>query len=571
MRPIPTADNEPFKIEDIEPTAENAQRYFPPTCLGPTWQRDTFGQWLLPEKTLGWQILGWAAEWLCNPEGGPWLFTDEQARFILWMYAVDDDGDFIWQNAVLQRLKGWGKDPLAAVLCLVELVGPCRFDYWDADGNPVARVNHTSWVQITAVNLEQTKNTMLLIPSLLPERTRQEFGLEVQKQIVQVIGNGGRRIEVVSASFRSLEGNRPSFAIANETHHWIPSRGGQDFFNTLRANLDKTDGRLLCITNAYQPGEQSVAEDIRLALNRFLDGLAEDPGWLYDSIEAHADAPLTLEWAPHIVAQIRGDAVWLKIKTITKSLRDTSIPPSRHRRMWYNQITTSEDALFSEGEWDRIAVYGARPDGTKCELALERRDQIVLGFDGGKTDDATALVAIRISDRTIFPLQIWQKPEGHLGDNWQVPQGEVDGMVRMAFREYDVQAFFADVALWESYIADWSDDFREKLLIKASAISAVGYDMRGNAKDITRGNEALIQAVRDGRVSHNGDPLLRRHALNARVKQNDWGISFRKDGPESPNKVDGYAATLLAYMALIKLSESGKKPQKKHKRRLRRS
>lgn len=516
-------------------------------------------------------MLGWCAEWLTTPEGEPWLFTDEQARFILWMYAVDDDGDFIWQNATLQRLKGWGKDPLAAALCLVELVGPCRFDYWDENGKPVAKANNTSWVQITAVNLEQTKNTMLLIPSLLPERTRTEFSLEVQKQIVQVIGNAARRIEVVSASFRSLEGNRPTFAIANETHHWIPSRGGQDFFNTLRANLDKGDGRLLCITNAYQPGEQSVAEDIRLALNRYHDGLAEDPGWLYDSLEAHADAPLTLDWAPHIVMQIRGDAVWLKIKTITKSLRDTSIPASRHRRMWYNQITTSEDALYSEGEWDRIAVYDARPDGTKCQLELQRKDQIVLGFDGGKTDDATALVAIRISDRTIFPLQIWQKPEGHLGDNWHVPTAEVDGMVRMAFREYDVLAFFADVALWESYIADWSDAFREKLLVKASSISAVGYDMRGNLKDITRGNEALIQAVRDGRVAHNGDPLLRRHALNARVRQNDWGISFRKDDPESPNKVDGYAATLLAYMALIKLNESGKKPQKKHKRRLRRS
>lgn len=487
------------------------------------------------------------------------------------MYAIDDDGDFIFQNITLQRLKGWGKDPVGAALCLVELVGPSRFDYWDENGKPVAKVNNTSWVQITAVNLEQTKNTMLLIPALLPERTRIEFNLEVQKQIVQVIGNAARRIEVVSASFRSLEGNRPTFAIANETHHWIPSRGGQDFFNTLRANLDKGDGRLLCITNAYQPGEQSVAEDIRLALNRHLDGLAEDPGWLYDSLEAHPDAPLTLEWAPHIVQQIRGDATWLKIKTIVKSLRDTSIPASRHRRMWYNQITTSEDSLFTEGEWDRIAVYGARDDGTKCELSLDRRDPIVLGFDGGKTDDATALVAIRISDRTVFPLQIWQRPEGHLGDGWQVPTGEVDGMVRMAFREYEVQAFFADVALWESYIADWSDAFREKLLIKASPISAVGYDMRGNTQALTRGNEALIQAVRDGRIAHNGDPLLRRHALNARVRQNDYGISFRKDGPESPNKVDGYAATLLAYMALIKLSESGKKPPKKHKRRLRRA
>jgi hypothetical protein len=30
---------------------------------------------------------------------------------------------------VLQRPKGWGKDPLLAVICMVEFVGPSRFTY----------------------------------------------------------------------------------------------------------------------------------------------------------------------------------------------------------------------------------------------------------------------------------------------------------------------------------------------------------------------------------------------------------------------------------------------------------
>lgn len=27
-----------------------------PTFIGPTWQKDAFGRWVLPDKTLGWQV-----------------------------------------------------------------------------------------------------------------------------------------------------------------------------------------------------------------------------------------------------------------------------------------------------------------------------------------------------------------------------------------------------------------------------------------------------------------------------------------------------------------------------------
>jgi hypothetical protein len=30
-----------------------------PSLIDPTWQKDAFGRWVLPGKTLGWQIAGW--------------------------------------------------------------------------------------------------------------------------------------------------------------------------------------------------------------------------------------------------------------------------------------------------------------------------------------------------------------------------------------------------------------------------------------------------------------------------------------------------------------------------------
>jgi len=213
-------------------------------------------------------------------------------------------------------------------------------------------------------------------------------------------------------------------------------------------------------------------------------------------------------------------------------------------------------------------VYDVDAFGRRATKMLQRGDEIVLGFDGGKTDDATALIAMRISDRFVIPIHIWQKPDVESAVPWRINELEVDSMVHMAFREYKVRAFFADVALWESYIAEWADLYREKLLIKASPQSAIGYDMRQNRKRTTLANEALMQSVFDGKTVHDGDPLLRRHALNAKRHENEYGLTFRKDSRESNNKVDAYAAMLLCHIAHVALAESGKRAAPEYTSRL---
>jgi hypothetical protein len=81
----------------------------PAHIIGPTWRRRSDGYWHLPEKSLGWALLNWFAENLRSPNGEdePFIPTDEQARFILWWYAVDELGRFVYRNGVLRRMKGW--------------------------------------------------------------------------------------------------------------------------------------------------------------------------------------------------------------------------------------------------------------------------------------------------------------------------------------------------------------------------------------------------------------------------------------------------------------------------------
>jgi hypothetical protein len=539
--------------KQAELTAEEIEQ-LPPTFLGPTWQKDSLGAWVLPKRTLGWQIAGWAAEYLQAENGGPWKFTREQLRFVLHWYAVDDKGRFINRKGVLQRMKGWGKDPLLAVLCLVELVGPSRFSHWDEAGEPVGVPHPRAWVQVTAVNQSQTTNTMALIPSLMTDHFKAKYN--VKDGAVLIRANGGKaRLEAVTSSYRALEGKRTTFTLLNETHHWVSGNNGHKMYETIDGNATKQDSRYLAITNAYLPGEDSVAERMRESFNKILEGRMADIGFMYDSIEAHAKTPLTALALRIVIPKIRGDAVWLNVDSIIQSVMDATIAPSRSRRMWLNQIVAEEDAIYGPAEWDPLI------DEAKV---LKPGDEIVLGFDGGKSSDATALIALRVRDMCAFVLGVWEKPDGPKGEDWTVPRSDVDSEVHEAFRLFDVKAFFADVALWESYIADWSETYGAGLSVSSpSGKDAIGWDMRGSQKTVTLAHERLMRSIFDAKLAHDGDLTLRRHVLNARRRTNNYGISFGKESKDSPRKIDAYAALMLAHEALYELRTRGKKVRKR--------
>lgn len=523
----------------------------PTSYIGVTWLRGADGEWVLPERTLGWQIASWCSKYLRAEAGGPWKFTLEQLRFVLWWYAVDENGRFIYRKGVLQRLKGWGKDPLLAVLCLVEMVGPSRFSYWGDDGQPVGASHPAAWVQVTAVNQSQTTNTMSLIPSLMSDELIATYGIKAGAVLIRA-NEGRQRLEAVTSSYRALEGNRTTFTLLNETQHWVSGNQGHKMYETIDGNATKRDSRYLAITNAYLPGEDSVAERMREMADKIAEGRVADVGFLYDSVEAHPKTPLTPEALRIVIPKIRGDAVWLNPEAIIQSVLDTTIPPSRSRRMWLNQIVAEEDALYSPTEW--AALYD--PDAI-----LMPGDPITLGFDGGKTDDATALVAVRTTDSCAFLLHLQEKPEGDEGRDWEVDRGRVDSAVHEAFAEYDVKGFYADVALWESYISEWAETYGEGLSVRSGGRDPISWDMRASLQRVTRANERTIQAVKDEKLRHDGDLAMRRHVLNVRRRSNKHGVSFGKESRESPRKIDAYAALVLAFECLADFRAKGQKPK----------
>lgn len=532
---------------------------FEPVRVGPSWQWDDAGAWVLPEFSGGWDTLAWCGMYLRDLKtGSPWQFTLEQARFILHFQAVDGDGRFDFNSAVLQRLKGWGKDPMAAAFALSMMLGPSIPDgRRDDEPSPLMVPNTSAWVQIFAVSQEQTKNTMKLFPQLLPPETRLRFGVQVGRFNVWALGDSVQ-IEASTSSVESVEGNRPSLVIRNETQNWKSSNRGHELAGAIDGNIAKAEkdrpSRMLDICNAYREGEDSVAQRTREGWEETQETVENgvvvgakraDFGLLYDSLEAPPDAPLTADAVPEVVRDIRGDSTWLDASgTVLKSVLNPTNSPSESRRKWFNQVQADEDA------WTTAQIWDALEDR---ETAVEEGEQVALFLDASKSDDSTVLVGARVLDGHRFVLGLWQKPAGKRGEGWTVPIFEVDEAVRSAFRNYRVLGFFGDPShvledetmnrMWDPLFDEWHRDLRGSLQVWAKSGKdghSVMFDMAllEVQKRFVEHLQITTQEMKDKRFTHDGDARMRRHVLAAKNMPTRAGMSIGKSHRESAKKID---------------------------------
>lgn len=501
--------------------------------------------------TLGWGVLAWAEEYLAQPDGDragePWRWTPTQARIVAWWYAVDRRGRWLFRRGQIVLPKGAGKSPLAAAIACCALAAETVFDGFDATGEAVGRPHPSPHIQLAAVSQDQTDNTMSLVLSMLRDGAAADAipGLDIG--LTRVRTHNGK-LEPVTASAPSREGQRLSDAILDEPHLWTPSNGGVRLAATLRRNLGKMGGRSLETTNCWVPGEDSVAEATAAYAEAIASGEAIDVGLMRYHPTAHVRNLADTDELREALTRLYADAPWVDVDRIIAEIYDLDTHPADARRFFLNEVVAAEDSLVSAADWDACAT----------DERLQPGDRVVLGFDGSLREDATVLMACRVRDRLFQPLGIWERPQGEAGRDWEVDREAVDEAVHTAFELYDVVAFYADLEHWESYVDTWTRMYRERLLIKASPREPIAWDMRGRLQQSTAANERLAAAIADRRVRHTGDRHHRRHMLNARRRPNRYGISFGKERRGSPKKVDAYAATLLADMARHDLELSGK-------------
>jgi hypothetical protein len=364
----------------------------------------------------------------------------------------------------------------------------------------------------------------------------------------------GGDIRVSTASASAKDGGKETFIVLDETHLYTTPELKR-MYRTVTRNMRKRkaiDGTWYYeATTMFAPGEESMAELTYAEAEALREGRKKRGRHrlLYDHRWGECK-DLTDEAALRAaLAEAYGDAMaWMDIDGLVDDFYDLRNTVADSRRYFLNARTSASDAWLAEHEW----VACKRPD-----RALQRRDLVTLGLDGSIRDDATALVACRVSDGHLELLGLWEKPEGPEGEAWSVDRVAVDAAVHAAMKRFDVCGFFADPAHWQDYLDKWHKEFAEDMQVKATAKKPLEW-WTNRPTAMVAALERFHEAVLDERVSFTPPEdragreqelalAFTRHVLNARRAISRAGLQIRKEHPKSAKKIDACMSAVLAY------------------------
>lgn len=456
--------------------------------------------------------------------------------------SVDGDGTYL----VGETLKPTHNSPFAAALSMFELLGPCRFDRWD-DASPFGVEGKTmpmAWIQVVATSEQQTKNTMRMVRAFAAKGSQlsKRYGLTVGKTFLD--SASGDQLEQKASSSRSIEGGETSFTVCDELEHWVPSNGGPELMNTIEQNAAKTGARTLHTCNAWVPGESSAAE------STFEDWVLQEEGRsrntkkiLYDARIAPPNAALVDDPPEHQIPLqqalefVYEGCPWVDLEATKALIWSPRYTESRSYRFFLNRPSAADNAWVPLEEWTLLRDTGRvvrKNDGD------EPGEEIVMFFDGSRSNDHTALVGCCMSDGHVFKLGHWgpDKASGTINVH------KVDSAIRRVFDEYNVVAFWADVREWESFTrTTWPDEYGDRLILPAvrgqgMSASLVAWDMRSHAYQFAEAAETAYDEIQQKAFTHDGSADLGEHVSNCRVNEYKGRFSVKKESPKSPKKID---------------------------------
>lgn len=335
------------------------------------------------------------------------------------------------------------------------------------------------------------------------------------------------RIRVLAADVDTADGVRPTLALVDELHRHRSAA----LYGVFRDGLGPRDGRQLTISTAGEH-EASPLGQMRVSARALEDRLHKGA---YTRARSPDRAFVLHEWAladtddvhDMVVVKAANPASW----QTRELLRERHDSPSTLPWQW---------ARFACGLWVSAQSWWLNPEHWRAAEAddrLEDGDRVTIGFDGARTNDATALIACRISDALLQPLGVWEAPND--GSAWEVPADAVDAAIADAMERYRVVRGYFDPPLWQSEVDGWSREYGDRQVMRYAT-------KRSRMIDAV---ERFRTDLAAGRLRHTGDETLSRHALNAQMREVRGGYWLAKPGASAADKIDAAVAAVLAYEA----------------------
>lgn len=509
--------------------------------------------------SLGYLIGDWVQRHCVIPDGfdagRPFVFSNEQLAFVVHHYRLKLGAHrgqlapaFVYRRSQLVRPQKWGKNPMIAAQICAEAVGPVLFAGWARDdeawvcsehacecgwvyeyepGEPMGMAWPTSLIQITATSEDQTDNTYDALRPMIDNGPLREVIIKTGEEFIR-LPNG--RIDIVTSNARSRLGQRVTFVPQDETGLWLPITGMLKVAHTQRRGLAGMGGRSVEITNAWDPSENSLAQQTYESgrPDIYKDYRIPPVRLSYrNKAERRKVHRFNYEGSPWVdVDAIEGEAAEL-----------LEFDPAQAERFFGNRLVAGAGNAFELERWNELV---------DVERHVEPGSLITIGVKGARFADAMAIVATDVTSGHQWPLGIWERPKD-APDDYEHPAAEITGAITEAFERFEPWRAYIDPQYIEYLVDGWRGKWGEKRVIEwfTHRPRAMAFAVR-----------AYRSAQTAGDLSHDGDGDLARHIGNARkqpvnVKDDEgrpmWTLQKERAG--SPLEIAGAIAGVLSWEA----------------------
>ena len=515
--------------------------------------------------TLGWQIIDWTEKYLCHGpgdiQGEPLVWDEEFCQIILDCYRLfpkghEQEGRRVVSYFGISMPKGRAKSEFAGALVCAELLGPVRFDGWDANGEPVGKPVTYPFIRPLATEEGQTGNTYGNVQTML-EHARELFPSEWSFSQLDIgstrtlIGKGGRLGEVrpSTAGAASKDGGKESFAVVDEPHlYYLPEL--RQMHAMVRRNTRKrkiAQPWMLATTTMFQPGQHSVAEDLYDEAEKLMEQQKRSFGFCWH----HREGVMTESNWDDDVAQLASlkeaygpAADWMDLGgMIEHEIRAPGSVKAENARYFHNLRWKGDQRAIDPEKWDALAAPNLNPLGGEF---------IAIGFDGsdrGEHADDTVLVGWVLTEKPhLFLINAWKRPE-FAGRDYRVPREEIREKVTELREQFEVRRFACDPPGWREEIDSWEKEFGERF-----GEPVVVEVLTNRPTRMGPAIDRFLEAIDEQSFTHDGSPELRDYALNALLTKSKGRSDLPAIvKPTIDAKIDGLVAAILSYDEVAKM------------------
>ena len=434
------------------------------------------------------------------------VLRDWQEELLKHIFAVRADGKLKHRTALVGMPRKNGKSSIGSGIGLWSL-------FMGVDGGEIYSC---------AADKDQAKIVFGDAKKMIESESELMDHCKIYRDAIEVPSTGSVYRALSSEAF-TKEGLSPTLVIYDELHA-APNR---ELFDVMTLGMGaRTEPLLLGITTAGVKTDSTGQDSVAYSLYQYGQKVVRKEvvdksffmAWWEAPTEADFRSPDTWRLANPAFGDINS------IEDFESAVKRT--PESEFRTKRTNAWVSSQQAWLPSGYWEKL----------EKEKEIDPEVEIILGFDGSFSGDASVIVGVTIEEKPhIFLVKAWEKQPTD-SEDWRVDSLEVENTIIDFCKNYKVKEIACDPFRWQ----------RTMSVLDDLGLPIVEWPST-SATRMVPACAKFYDAVTSENLTHDGNGLIARHISNSVIKTDRLGPRIVKEHRGSLRKIDGAVASVIAF------------------------